>query len=33
MSYYNKFNKGNEKREAVGRNAIFVLLEIKENLE
>ena len=32
MGNYNKFNKGNKKKEAVGRNANFVLLVIWENL-
>ena len=33
MSDYNELNKGNERKEAVGRNAKFVLLVIYEKLE
>ena len=31
MSDYNKFNKGNKRKDMVGRNANFVLLEVEEN--
>ena len=33
MSDYNKYNKGNERKEVVGKNAYFVLLVIKEKLD
>ena len=33
MGDYNKFSKGNNRKELVGRNANFVLLEIYEILE
>ena len=33
MNDYNKYNKGNKRKEVVGRNVNFVLLIIKEKLE